>query len=95
MPMTTLIVERPNQCGMECVSMRTAEWEKYSKLVFYPNGKGGGSSIALEYVIPGRFIFSHCGQERTVMPGFEEVEVDLGLVNDCWKGCIALLVAEH
>lgn len=89
----TLIVERPNQCGMECISMRQAEWEKYNRAVFYPDGMGGGSSIMLEYRQPGHFVFSHCGQEQAVTCGFKPAEVDLGAVNGSWKGCIAMLVA--
>jgi hypothetical protein len=89
----SLIVERPNQCGMECISMHSTEWEKYSRVEFFPDGMGGGSPIVLEYKREGKFVFSHCAQETSVMPGFKPVEVDLGAVNGCWKGCIAMLVA--
>ena len=85
-----LIVERPNQCGMECLSMQKSEWEKLATAVFFPDGMGGGSSIALEYRKPGHFVFSHCGRERVGMLG---LEVDLGAVNGCWKGCVAMMVA--
>lgn len=89
----TVLIQRPNLCGMECISMQVGEWEKYNKVVFYPDGKGSGPSIVLDYKQPGHFVFSHSSEEKVVMTGFQVAEIDLGPINEAWTGCIAMLIA--
>ena len=89
----TLIIERSDRLGMECVIMNTSEWASRRSVAFFPSNTES-NPCSLHYKQSGNFIFAHGDREKVVCKGFDYAEVDLGMLNEKWTGCVATLVCK-